>query len=161
MTDESPMTGERMALVELPRKSEDGDFPRRLAEAVPRLPMEADVAGLIGAARHERGAERLNYRNGCRDRTFDTRLGPLSPRIPKPRQGWYFPPFLEPRKIAEKALGAVIQKAWIGGVSTRRIDELAQAMGLSGISKSQSLPRRGPGFPSSARACPGAGRGYR
>jgi putative transposase len=99
--------------------------------------MEADVEGLIGAGRHERSAERLNYRNGYRDRSLDTRLGPLSLRIPKLRQGSYFPPFLEPRKTAEKALVTVIQEAWIGGVSTRRVDELVQAMGLSGISKSQ------------------------
>jgi len=131
------MTEERMALIELLQKSEDGDFLRSVAEAVLQLLMEADVEGLIGAARHERSAERLNYRNGYRDRTFETRLGPLSLRIPKLRQGSYFPPFLEPRKTAEKALVAVIQEAWIGGVSTRRVDELVQAMGLSGISKSQ------------------------
>jgi len=131
------MTEERMALIELLQKSEDGDFLRSVAEAVLQLLMEADVEGLIGAARHERSAERLNYRNGYRDRTFETRLGPLSLRIPKLRQGSYFPPFLEPRKTAERALVAVIQEAWIGGVSTRRVDELVQAMGLSGISKSQ------------------------
>jgi transposase-like protein len=99
--------------------------------------MEADVEGLIGAGRHERSADRLNYRNGYRDRCLDTRLGPLSLRIPKLRQGSYYPPFLEPRKTAEKALVTVIQEAWIGGVSTRRVDELVQAMGLAGISKSQ------------------------
>ena len=69
-------------------------------------------------------------------RTLDTRLGSLQLRIPKLRQGSYFPPFLEPRKTTEKALVAVIQEAWIGGVSTRRVDDLVQAMGLSGISKS-------------------------
>src|SRR4051794_22521870 len=131
------MTDERMALIELLQKSEDGDFLRSVAEAVLQLLMEADVEGLIGAARHERSAERLNYRNGYRDRTFDTRLGPLSLRIPKLRQGSYFPPFLEPRKTSEKALIAVIQEAWIAGVSTRRVDDLVQAMGLTGISKSQ------------------------
>jgi putative transposase len=99
--------------------------------------MDADVEGLIGASRHERSADRLNYRNGYRDRTLDTRLGSLQLRIPKLRQGSYFPPFLEPRRTSEKALVAVIQEAWIGGVSTRRVEELAQAMGLSGISKSQ------------------------
>ena len=99
--------------------------------------MEADVEGLIGAGRHERSAERLNYRNGYRERSLDTRLGSLQLRIPKLRQGSYFPPFLEPRKTAEKALVTVIQEAWIGGVSTRRVDELVQAMGLAGISKSQ------------------------
>jgi putative transposase len=130
------MTEERMALIDLLQKSEDGDFLRSVAEAVLQLLMEADVEGLIGAARHERSVDRLNYRNGYRDRTFETRLGPLSLRIPKLRQGSYFQPFLEPRKIAEKALVAVIQEAWIGGVSTRRVDDLVQAMGLTGISKS-------------------------
>jgi transposase-like protein len=98
--------------------------------------MEADVGGLIGAARHERSGERTTYRNGYRDRAFDTRLGSLQLRIPKLRQGSYFPPFLEPRRTTEKALVAVIQEAWIGGVSTRKVDDLVQAMGLSGISKS-------------------------
>src|SRR6266436_4519217 len=136
-TTEDPMTAERMALVELLQKSGDGDFLRAVAEAVRQILMEADVEGLIGASRHERSAERLNYRNGYRDRSLDTRLGPLQLRIPKLRQGSYFPPFLEPGKTAEKALVTVIQEAWIGGVSTRRVDELVQAMGLSGISKSQ------------------------
>jgi putative transposase len=137
VSTEDPMTEERMALIDLLQKSEDGDFLRSVAEAVLQLLMEADIEGLIGAARHERSAERLNYRNGYRDRTFETRLGPLSLRIPKLRQGSYFPPFLEPRKTAEKALVSVIQEAWIGGVSTRRVDDLVQAMGLTGISKSQ------------------------
>ena len=131
------MTDERMALVEPLQKSGDGDFLRAVAEAVRQILMEADVEGLIGASRHERSADRLNYRSGYRDRSLDTRLGPLSLRIPKLRQGSYFPPFLEPGKTAEKALVTVIQEAWIGGVSTRRVDELVQAMGLSGISKSQ------------------------
>src|ERR1051325_8271978 len=131
------MTEESMALIDLLQQSEDGDFLRSVAEAVLQLLMEADVEGLIGASRHERSADRVNYPNGDRDRTFETRLGPLSLRIPKLRQGSYFPPFLEPRKIAEKALVSVIQEAWIGGVSTRRVDDLVQAMGLAGISKSQ------------------------
>ena len=86
--------------------------------------MEADVGGLIEAGRHERAGERLNYRNGFCDRTLNTRLGSLQLRIPKLRQGSYFLPFLEPRKTSEKALVAVIQEAWIGGVSTRRVDDL-------------------------------------
>ena len=131
------MTEERMALVELLQKSGDGDFLRSVAEAVLQILMEADVEGLIGAGRHERTGDRLNYRNGYRERSLDTRLGSLQLRIPKLRQGSYFPPFLEPRKTAEKALVTVIQEAWIGGVSTRRVDELVQAMGLAGISKSQ------------------------
>src|SRR5712672_261397 len=136
-TTEDPMTEERMALVELLQKSGDGDFLRAVAEAVLQILMEADVEGLIGAGRHERTGDRLNYRNGYRDRSLDTRPGSLQLRIPKLRQGSYFPPFLEPRKTAEKALVTVIQEAWTGGVSTRRVDELVQAMGLSGISKSQ------------------------
>src|SRR5438477_6372241 len=134
---EDPMTEDRMALVELLQKSGESDFLRAVAEAVLQILMESDVEGLIGAGRHERSGDRLNYRNGYRDRSLDTRLGPLNLRIPKLRQGSYFPPFLEPRKTAEKALVMVIQEAWIGGVSTRRVDELVQAMGLSGISKSQ------------------------
>jgi putative transposase len=109
---------------------------RSVAEAVLQMLMEADVEGLIGAGRYERSGERLNRRNGCRERTLDTRLGPVQLRVPKLRQGSYFPPFLEPRKTSEKALVAVIQEAWIGGVSTRRVDDLVQAMGLTGISKS-------------------------
>jgi putative transposase len=130
------MTDDRLPLAELLQKAGDGDFLRAVAEAVLQLPMEADVEGLIGAGRHERSAERLNWRNGYRERTLDTRLGALQLRIPKLRQGSYFPPFLEPRKTSEKALVAVIQEAWIGGVSTRRVDDLVQAMGLAGISKS-------------------------
>jgi putative transposase len=130
------MTEDRLPLAELLQKAGDGDFLRAVAEAVLQLLMESDVEGLIGAGRYERSAERLNYRNGFRERALDTRLGTLQLRVPKLRQGSYFPPFLEPRKVSEKALVAVIQEAWIGGVSTRRVDELVQAMGLSGISKS-------------------------
>jgi putative transposase len=130
------MTEDRLPLAELLQKAGDTDFLRAVAEAVVQLLMESDVEGLIGAARHERSAERLNYRNGYRERALDTRLGTLQLRIPKLRQGSYFPPFLEPRKVSEKALVAVVQEAWIGGVSTRRVDDLVQAMGLAGISKS-------------------------
>lgn len=130
------MTDDSMALTDLLQKAGEGDFLRTLAETVLQMLMEADVDGHIGAGRHERHPERLNYRNGYRDRALDTRLGTLNLRIPKLRQGSYFPPFLEARKTSEKALVAVIQEAWIGGVSTRRVDELVQAMGLSGISKS-------------------------
>ena len=98
--------------------------------------METDVEGMIGAGRHGRTVERATYRNGYRDRSLDTRLGSLQLRIPKLRQGSYFPLFLEPRKTTEKALVAVIQEAWISGVSTRRVDDLVRAMGLTGISKS-------------------------
>jgi putative transposase len=131
------MAEERLALAELLEKAGDGDFLRSVAEAVLQLLMEADVDGLIGASRYERSGERTTWRNGFRDRGLDTRLGKLQLRIPKLRQGSYFPPFLEARKGSEKALVAVIQEAWIGGVSTRRVDDLVQAMGLAGISKSQ------------------------
>ncbi len=131
------MTEDRLPWAELLQKAGDGDFLRTVAEAVLQVLMESDVEGLVGAGRHERSTDRLNYRNGYRDRTLDTRLGTLALRVPKLRQGSYFPPFLEPRKMSEKALVAVIQEAWIGGVSTRRVDDLVQAMGLSGISKSQ------------------------
>jgi len=131
------MTEERVMLGELLEKAGDGDFLRAVAEAVLQLLMESDVEGLIGAGRYERSGERITWRNGYRERTLDTRLGALQLRIPKLRQGSYFPPFLEARKGSEKALIAVIQEAWIGGVSTRRVDDLVQAMGLSGISKSQ------------------------
>jgi len=135
---EDPMTEETMTLAELLQKSGDGDFLKAVAEAVLQILMEADVEDLIGAGRHERSADWLNYRNGYRDRTLDTRVGTLQLRIPKLRQGSYFPPFLEPRRTSEKAPVMVIQEAWIGGVSTRRVEELVQAMGLSGISKSQA-----------------------
>src|SRR5437899_6811477 len=111
------MTEERLVLGELLEKAGDGDFLRTVAEAVLQLLMESDVEGLIGAGRYERST----WRNGYRDRTLDTRLGSLQLRIPKLRQGSYFPPFLEARKSSEKALIAVIQEAWIGGVSTRRV----------------------------------------
>jgi hypothetical protein len=134
---EDPMTEKNNTLVELLQKSGEGDFLRSVAEAVLQILMEADVEGVIGAGRYERSGDRLTYRNGYRDRRLDTRLGSLQLRIPKLRQGTYFSPFLEPRRTSEKALAAVIQEAWIGGVSTRRVEELVQAMGLAGISKSQ------------------------
>ena len=108
------MTEDSMALADLLQKAGDGDFLRSVAETVLQMLMEADVEGQIGAGRHERSVERLTHRNGYRDRTLDTRLGTLNLRIPKLRQGSYFPPFLEPRKTSEKALVAVIQEAWMG-----------------------------------------------
>ena len=130
------MTDDRVALIEAFQKADDGNFLRSLAETVLQILMEADVDGLIGAGRYERSGERSTYRNGYRERSLDTRLGSLNLKIPKLRTGSYFPGFLEPRKTVEKALVAVIQEAWIAGVSTRRVDDLVQAMGLSGISKS-------------------------
>src|SRR3978361_2465143 len=124
------MTETTLPLAELLAKAGDADFLRAVAEAVLQLLMESDVEGMIGAGRHERTGDRQTYRNGYRDRTLDTRLGSLQLRIPKLRQGSYFPPFLDARKTSEKALVAVIQEAWIGGVSTRRVDELVEAMEL-------------------------------
>ena len=132
----TPMTETSMPLIELLQKQDDGDFLRAVAEAVLQLMMEHDVEGLVGAGRYGRGDGRLTWRNGYRDRELKTRLGVLNLRVPKLRQGSYFPGFLEPRRTSEKALVAVIQEAWIGGVSTRRVDDLVQAMGLTGISKS-------------------------
>ena len=131
------MTDDRMALIEALQKADDGNFLRALAETVLQILMEADVEGVIGAGKYERSGERTTWRNGYRERTLDTRLGSLNLKIPKLRTGSYFPPFLEARKTAERALVAVIQEAWVAGVSTRRVDDLVQAMGLTGISKSQ------------------------
>lgn len=110
---------------------------KQLAEEVLQRLMAYDVDGRIGAGRYERTDERTTQRNGYRERAFDTRLGTLDLKIPKLRKGSYFPGFLEPRRTTEQALVAVIQEAWIQGVSTRKVDDLVQAMGLSGISKSQ------------------------
>lgn len=113
------------------------DFLRELTEFMLNRIMEADVTARINADRHERCEERETYRNGYRDRTYNTRLGTLDLRIPKLREGSYFPSFLEARKLSEKALNAVIQEAWINGVSTRKVDALVQSMGMTGISRSQ------------------------
>jgi transposase-like protein len=132
------MTDDTMALVlDQIQASTDGDFLRAIAAHTLQRLMEFEVDGLIGAGRHERSDERTTYRNGHRARQLETRLGTLDLKIPKLRQGSYFPAFLEPRKTAEKALTAVIQEAWIQGVSTRKIDDLVQALGMTGISKSQ------------------------
>ena len=120
------MTEDRLSLADPLAKAGDGDFLRGVAEAVLRRLLEADAEEQTGAARHERAGEGPNNRNGFRDRTLDTRLGSLQFRIPRLRQGSSFPPFLEPRRTSEKALVAVILEAWIGGVSTRRLDELVQ-----------------------------------
>ena len=99
--------------------------------------MALEVEGLTGAGHGERSANRINHRNGYRERGWETRAGHVDLRIRKLRKGSYFPGFLEPRRTAEKALTAVIQEAYVQGISTRSVDDLVQAMGMSGISKSQ------------------------
>jgi putative transposase len=131
------MTDESMALVELAEKAGETDFLREVGEFVLQRLMEFEAQGRCGAGRHERSAERVNRRNGYRERSWETRLGTLELKVPKLRQGSYFPSFLEPRKGAERALVAVVQEAYVQGVSTRKVDDLVQALGMTGISKSQ------------------------
>jgi putative transposase len=126
-----------IALTELVEKGAKDDVVRELlAHIVGRL-MEFEIEQRCGAEYGERTEERLNSRNGYRDRLWETRAGSIDLRIPKLRRGSYFPGFIEPRRTAEKALVAVVQEAYIQGVSTRSVDELVKAMGMSGISKSQ------------------------
>ena len=99
--------------------------------------MEAEVTELVGAERYERTEERTAHRNGSRARTWDTRVGTLELAVPKVRPGSYYPSLLQPRRRAEQALRAVVQEAYVHGVSTRKVDELVKALGLDGISKSQ------------------------
>ena len=131
------MTDMRMALAELLEKGSDADLLREMVGFVAQRMMDLDVEGICGAEHGERSAERSNWRNGYRDRSWETRSGTVALKIPKLRRGSYFPGFLEPRRTAEKALTAVIQEAYVQGVSTRSVDELVKAMGMTGISKSQ------------------------
>ena len=131
------MTDERMALIELIEKQADSDFVRdMLAFAADRI-MDMEVEARTGAAKGARSPLREVQRNGYRDRDWDTRAGRIALEIPKLRKGSYFPSFLEPRRTAEKALVAVIQEAYVHGISTRSVDDLVKAMGAGGMSKSQ------------------------
>jgi putative transposase len=131
------MTDEMMSLRGLIEKAPDADLLREMISFAAQRLMELEVGELTGAGYGEKNAERLVQRNGYRDRLWETRAGTVELRIPKLRKGSYFPGFLEPRRMAEKALTAVIQEAYVQGISTRSVDDLVQAMGMSGISKSQ------------------------
>jgi len=129
----------RMTPVELVDKvmgSEHADVVRESVAWVAAEIMEAEVAGQVGAELGEVAPERVAQRNGYRPRAWDTRAGEIELRIPKLRSGSYFPSFLEPRRRAEQALVAVVQEAYINGVSTRKVDRLVEQMGLH-LSKDQ------------------------
>ena len=126
-----------MTLRGLLEKSSDADLLREMIGFTAERLMALEVEGLTGAAACERSPDRINHRNGYRDRVWETRAGTVELKIPKLRKGSYFPGFLEPRRTAEKALTAVIQEAYFQGVSTRSVDDLVRAMGMTGISKSQ------------------------
>ena len=131
------MTDDKIALRALLEKGSDATFLREMIGFAAQRLMELESEGLCGAGHGERSADRRNQRNGYRERDWETRAGTVELRIPKLRRGSYFPAFLEPRRLAEKALTAVIQEAYVQGVSTRSVDELVKAMGMTGISKSQ------------------------
>lgn len=130
-------TSSTMALSELAAKGADADFIKQTLQFALQRLMEMDVEALCKAAYGERSEERANSRNGYRERALETRAGTVGLKIPKLRTGSYFPDFIEPRRTAEKALTAVIQEAYIQGISTRSVDDLVKAMGMTGVSKSQ------------------------
>ena len=131
------MTEDRIALEAFIEKAPDADFLCEMISFAAERLMALEVDGICGAGHGERNAERSNHRNGYRERAWETRAGAITLPIPKLRKGSYLPFFLEPRRTAEKALVAVIQEAYIQGISTRSVDDLIKAMGMSGISKSQ------------------------
>ncbi len=132
------MNAPMMTLAELAEKGADVDVLRQMVQFMAQRLMDIDVESRCGAGYDEKApGTRLNSRNGFRDRTWETRAGSIELKIPKLRRGSYFPAFLEPRRTAEKALAAVIQEAYVHGVSTRSVDDLVKALGMSGVSKSE------------------------
>jgi putative transposase len=130
---------DRMRIAEVVRevlRDEHADVIRESVRAVAQELMEAEISELIGAERGERSEDRATHRNGYRPRRWDTRAGEIELQIPKIRQGSYFPSFLQPRKRSEQALVSVVQQAYVCGVSTRRVDQLVESLGLR-ISKSE------------------------
>jgi putative transposase len=130
---------ESMALLEAIRKGDEsaGDFLRETLRRALQELMSEEVSALIGAEPYERSTERLTQRNGVRHRPFDTRVGTIDLAIPKLRAGSYFPVWLEPRRRAEQALVAVVAEAYLKGVSTRKVEDVVQALGIAGMSKSE------------------------
>jgi putative transposase len=137
LTEGTTMTDPMMHLRSLVEKASDADILRDMISFAAERLMEMEVGGLTGAGYGEKSPSRLVQRNGHRERDWQTRAGTVELRIPKLRKGSYFPGFLEPRRMAEKALTAVIQEAYIQGISTRSVDDLVKALGMDGISKSQ------------------------
>jgi putative transposase len=131
------MTDDKIALRELLEKGSDATFLREMLGFAAERLMALEADQLCGAAPGERTPERHNQRNGYHDRDWETRAGTVELRIPKLRHGSYFPGFLEPRRVAEKALTAVVQEAYIQGISTRSVDALVKALGMEGIGRSQ------------------------
>jgi len=129
------MTDDKIALGTLMETGSDATFLREMIGFAAQRLMELETDTLCGAAHGEHSDSRINDRNGYRD--WETRAGTVELRIPKLRKGSYFPGFLEPRRTAEKALTVVIQEAYVQGISTRSVDDLVQAMGCTGVSKSQ------------------------
>jgi putative transposase len=134
MAERKRMTSEEVVGYLL--EGEGLDFLRESLSWVVQELMEAEVSELIGAQRGERSEERLTHRNGYRSRAWSTRAGELELAIPKIRRGSYFPSFLEPRKRSEQALVSVVQEAYVAGVSTRKVDQVVESLGLR-ISKSE------------------------
>ena len=128
-----------MALTVLAEKGADVDLLREMIQFVAQRLMDMDVDTLCGAGYGERTAERINHRNGYRLRLWDTRAGSVDLEIPRLRKGSYFPGFLQPRRTGEKALVAVIQEAYIQGVSTRSVDELVKSFGMTGFQQEPGL----------------------